>query len=374
MRVASLRQRVLLVLTCIALILVSTAIGIALADWPFLQRALQVAGKSQAEWPDQVFQPAALIGTAAARRPASAPADFAEPVQQALQDTVRWAESRQSGALLVAQQGQLLIERYWRGMDGAQLSSTGDLARALLGVMTGYAVANERVSLDDAVLKHLPEWAGDPRGSITLRQLLQDTSGLETDSAARMPWGRDARLLLGNDFAATALSYGVAHEAGFHFAPSRANAQLAGVVLERALGDGYERLVESLLWRPLEAGPAQFYLDRRNGMPATYCCLKATPLGLLRLGMLLASDGLIDGVQVLPRGWVGEMMRGSRANPLHGLQVALDEAGTLILGDGGPHTIWAVPSLQLAIVRLGAQPGVGSELPPSLLRSLRPAP
>jgi CubicO group peptidase (beta-lactamase class C family) len=133
-------------------------------------------------------------------------------------------------------------------------------------------------------------------------------------------------------------------------------------------------------------------------MPAVYCCFRATPRDWLRVGSLLAHDGAFDGRQVLPRGWVRQMARStSTVNPLYGLQVWSGRAtqgrrgyvtGSLQGGvphgedfvtddvvwmeGGGGRSIWAVPSRQLVIVRLGrASPGWdASVLPNTILRGL----
>lgn len=382
-----LHRRILLVLTMAALMLVSAAIGVGLADWPFLARSWRVAQLADSgEWPDSFYQPVVRIGGAAARplAPGDPAAHAIAPA--ALDAAASWAEANNSVALLVAQGERLVLERYWQGMTASDLFSARAMSRSLLGMLAGFAVRDGRLDLDQRVDRFLTEWQGDPRGAITLRQLLQNVSGLEEVplNAVTGGWraalqnyvGRNARLSLGNDFARTAMSFPAAHEAGFRFALSNANAQLAGVVLERALGDDYEKLAESLLWKPLEAGPAEFYMDRANGMPAVYCCMRATARGFLRLGILLANDGVIGDRRILPAGWVAEMARTSQANPLYGLQVWAGRAKTglreyvpgggqgvrhsedfaadaIWMEGGGGRTIWAIPSRQLVIVRLG---------------------
>lgn len=415
MKLADLHRRFLLVLTVVALLLVAGVIGVGLADWPFLQRSWRLAAlPDSGEWPDSFYQPLVRIGGGAA---ADVPAlDPATPSidPEALQQAAAWAEANNSVALLVAQRGKLVLERYWQGMEAGQLFSGRAMSRSLLGMLTGFAVLNGKLSLDDRLEKYLTEWSGDPRGAITMRQLLQNVSGLEEVPlsavvapsgagiadrwliSARNYLGKNARLSLGSDFAHTALSFRLAHEAGFRFAMSNANAQLAGVILERALEDDYERLVEKLLWGPLAAGPAEFYMDRRNGMPAVYCCMRASARGFLRLGMLLANDGVIDGMRILPQGWVAEMTRGSQANPLYGLQLWAGKAragvreyqqgsgrgvrhgedyaadDVIWMEGGGGRTVWAIPSQQLVIVRLGraSRDWDASTLPNLLLRGV----
>ena len=415
MTLADLRRRILLVLTAVALLVVSSAIGIGFAAWPFLQRSWRLAAlPDSGEWPDSFYQPVVRIGgSAAAAVPAADPAmPSIDPA--ALQQAAAWAEANNSVALLVAHRGKLVLERYWQGMQAEQLFSARATSRSLSGMLTGFAVLNGRLSLDDRLDKYLTEWSGDPRGAITMRQLLQNVSGLEEVPlnavvvppgagfadrwliSARNYLGKNARLSLGSDFAHTALSFNLAHEAGFRFALSNANAQLAGVILERAFEDDYERLVGKFLWGPLAAGPAEFYMDRANGMPAVYCCMRATARGFLRLGLLLANDGVVDGMRVLPKNWVAEMARGSQANPLYGLQIWAGRAragvreyqqgsgqgvrhgedyaadDVIWMEGGGGRTVWAIPSQQLVIVRLGraSKDWDASKLPNLLLRGV----
>lgn len=417
-----LMRRIMLVIVMCLLVAGSTAVGIVAADWPFWQRVLRVAQLSDSgEWPESFYQPVARIDGAAATA-GMAPAFFAPPDAAApgidpaaLESAARWAEANNSVALLVLHRGRVELERYWQGMDGETLFSGRAMSRSLIGLVYGFAVTEGQVTLDDPAEKFLPEWRGEKRGRITVRQLLQNVSGLEevplnvlntppdASQFERLAYlvrhflDRNVRMTLGTDFAATALSFNPAFDAGSRFALANANSQLLGVILERATGEPFERYVQQRLWQFVAAGSGEFYLDRSNGMPAVYCCFRATPRDFLRIGALLADDGRIDGRQVLPQGWVARMRETSRINPLYGLQVwsGRAAAGTreyttdsgrgvrhgeayfsddvIWMEGGGGRTIWAIPSQQLVIVRLGrASPNWdASVLPNTILRGLR---
>jgi CubicO group peptidase (beta-lactamase class C family) len=405
----------MLVVTLILLLLTSSAIGWGLADWPFWQRVWRLSQlPDSGEWPESFYQPVAKFGANTAGAVPVAAAEERTLPEAALNAAAHWAEVNNSVALLVAHRGRIQLERYWQGMSAEQLFSGRAMSRSVLGFLTGLAVSEGKLNLDERAEKFLPEWQGEVRGAITLRQLLQNTSGLEEVplSAVNLPadaplWqrlqqivknnlGKNSRLSLSSNFTAAALSFEVAHEAGYRFALSNANAQILGVILERALGGDYERLVAQRLWDPAAAGPGEFYMDRTNGMPAVYCCMRGTPRGFLRLGLLLANDGQIDGRQVLPPGWVQQMAKGSKANPLYGLQIWAGKAlaGTreyvegsglgilhsedylvddvIWMEGGGGRTVWAIPSQQLVIVRLGraSKTWDASMLPNTLLRPL----
>jgi CubicO group peptidase (beta-lactamase class C family) len=410
-------RRAMLVLTIVVLVAGSGAVGIVAADWPFWQRIFALARLDDGgEWPDSFYTPVARIdgrGSGAFFPVAAAGELTIEP--QALEAAAAWAGENNSVALLVLHRGRVQLERYWQGMTPDAFFSGRAMSRSLVGLVYGHAIADGRVSLDDRADRHLEEWRNDPRGAITVRELLQNVSGLEElpanavqvapDASALQraiafgsaAFTRNARLALGTDFGAAALSLELQHPPGSRFAFSNANAQILGVILERATGEDFERYFERKLWQPLGAGAGEFYMDRERGMPAVYCCFRATPRDFLRLGSLLATDGLADGRRALPEGWVAELATTSAVNPLYGLQIWSGRAraglreyipgsgaglrhgedyvadDVIWMEGGGGRSIWAIPSRQLVIVRLGrASPRWDpSVLPNTLLRGVR---
>ena len=126
---------------------------------------------------------------------------------------------------------------------------------------------------------------------------------------------------MSSDFGAAALDFELENEPGTFFAVSNANAQLMGLVLERATGRPYEDYLAEKLWGPIGAGEARMYMDREGGMPAVSCCYRATPRDWLRLGALLLADGMVGDQRLWPAGWINEMTRGSAVNPNYGYQI-----------------------------------------------------
>lgn len=387
----------MLVVTGVLLVAVSAGVGVLTADWGFWKRYLNLP-KDAGEWPDSFYQPTAGIdGPGTPFFPALVPG-AAGVDADALVAAAKWAEANNSVALIVLRRGQVALERYWQGMSATQGFSGRAMSRSIVGMAYGFAVADGKLALDDPAGRYLPEWADDARGRITLRQLLQNVSGLEeVPLNSGGPFAKNSRLSLGTNFGRTALSFRLEHETGGRFALSNANAQVLGVILERATGEDYEHYVEQRLWKPLGAGHADFYMDRERGMPAVYCCFRTTPHDFARLGQLLVDDGAVNGRQVLPRGWVAQMRQTTGVNPLYGLQIwsGRAAAGTreytvgsgqgvkhgepyvtddvIWMEGGGGRTIWAIPSKQLVIVRLGraSRTWDASVLPNTIYRGLR---
>ena len=273
--------------------------------------------------PDGIYLPTVEIGVAppGAAKGGAAPVVLDPAVDSLIVDeAVMRARNAGSRALLVMYRDRLQIERYFGADESDTLLPAGLVSRPLAAMAAGVALAEGRLSsLDVPVARYLHEWEGEARGAITLRQLLEDTSGLETGGdtrtlldgfawtdLARLPrfaTNPGVRLLLGNDLESAALGFQLDHEPGGFHNVSPANTQLIAVIIERATGMPYERFLEERVWRPAGAGVAQLQLDRRAGMPAAHCCWRAAARDTLRIVSLLASDGMTSGARVLPAGW-----------------------------------------------------------------------
>ena len=378
-------RRVLTFLTAVVLLVVSLGIGVFTADLPFWRRALQLPLAA-----DGVYLPVVVIGEPAVAPGTERPAAASALDALVVEESVNRARATGSRALLVTYQGQLVIERYFLTDDASTLLPAALVAKPLAAMAVGLALADGHIaSLDTAVSRYLPEWEDEARGKVTIRQLLEETSGLETggdirgllyrspfDDLAGLPafaTSRGVRMLLGNDFESSALGFRLEHEPGGFYNVSPANTQLAAIIVERTTHTAFESYVDERLWRGVGAGRAQLQLDRRAGMPAAHCCWRATARDMLRVLGLLGTDGKYGDRAVLPDGWVREMTRPSRVNAETGMQIARLKFGddeALGVTDAEGSAYWLVPRRGLAILNIANTGGGLPELPALLLKGL----
>jgi CubicO group peptidase (beta-lactamase class C family) len=362
------------------LVVVALLAAASTVDWRFWYR-WHTLPDDPGEWPASYYQPVhEMPGNPRAFFPA-ADDDTRSINAAALEAAAKWADEHNSAALLVLHKGVVQLERYWRDIGPDSLFTGRAMTRSLLSPLMALAMRDGKIqSLDDPVELYLPEWRGEPRGQITLRQLLQNTSGLENPLLAGDPdpMGKNAQISLSSDFRKAALAFELENTPGDFFALSNANAQLLGAVLETATGVSYEIYLNNRLWAPLRAGPAQLYVDRPNGMPAVYCCFRATPRDWLRYGAALVNDGRVADKQIWPSGWTREMTTPSATNPNYGYQIwvgnppnstrrpyiqgaemsaphgpPINAANFFFLEGGGYRTMYVLPEQELVILRLG---------------------
>ncbi len=251
--------------------------------------------------------------------------------QDALDAVVDWNEDQNPISLIVWHKGAIQLEQYWGGFDETVISDTASMNKSITGILTGFAIEDGTIgSLDDPASKYLPEWAGDPRGEITVRNLLEMSSGLKVDPFSLNPFSRNADLFFGSDIVTTALETERNEDPGKRFQYSSLNAQLLGLIIERSTGKTLAKLASEKIWKPLGAADASLWLDDEGGMAHAFCCFHTTPRGWLRLGILLANRGRLGDKEIIPGYWLSLMTTPSPNNSQYGFQIWL---GTNFVGE-----------------------------------------
>lgn len=231
-------------------------------------------------------------------------------------------ERTKSYSFLVWRDGVVEVERYWPGFDADTRAESASMHKSVLGLLVGQAVADGSIaSIDAPVSRWLTEWSGDPRGAITVRQMLQMASGLEPIKFDMTPRSPSSLFQLGSDVIAVPLAFRLADKPGAQFNYISGVSQLLALIVERATQRRYADYLSERLWKPLGAANAYVTLDRPGGFARASASLLATPEDWLRLGLLFADRGRVDGKQVVEPGWIEAMVAPSPANPNYGFQL-----------------------------------------------------
>lgn len=297
---------------------------------------------------------------------------------EAWAEAVAYAEETDSVALLVWHKGALQYEHYGVGFDRASRTDPASMHKSVIALVVGVAIADGTISsVDEPAATYITEWANDARAKITIKHLLQMTSGLYRDPFSPSPFGTTMKLNLGTEITDLTLSQPARSDPGLEFDYNNFNPQNLSIILERASGQRYAQILSDKLWSKIGVGDAYLWLDHEGGLPRTYCCLHATAEDWLRIGLLHLNKGAVGGKQVVPRAWMEEVVTGSEVAPNYGYQTWLgspykaqrdyglyvnayvrhDEpylADDVIFFDGaGGQRVYIIPSYDMVIVRTG---------------------
>ena len=317
---------------------------------------------------------------------------------ETLQAAVDYGAETGSDALIVWRGGRIQLEHYYEGADESTLTSTQSMHKSVLALVVGAAIADGHItSVDDPVSLYLPEWAGDERAAITLRQALWQSSGIDFPTFAFGSLGPMMGLLIGQDMRPITFEQQVVEPPATNFEYNSINPLILGLVIENATGRTYAEYLSEALWKPLGAGDGWVQMDSEGGMARSYCCLDITARGWLRLGLLHLNNGRANGRQIVPEEWIAAIRTPAPTNPnygfltwlgtehvglrvynsqasLRGYHSAPFAAGDVVYFDGfGGQRVYIIPSADMVIVRTGslATDWDDARLPNLLLAGLR---
>jgi len=274
-------------------------------------------------------------------------------------------------AVLVVHRGRILGERYRAGVGPDSPLESWSMGKSTMGTLIGMLVGRGALQLDARAPIAAWDRSGDPRRAITLRQLLNMSSGLRCTGQddARETW----RYGLPEHFLPYAEALNVAEwatERPLEFAPDTVGRyrncdplSLAAIFRETVTRLGGN----ALTWPQAELfdrlGMQGFVLETdRWGHFIISGFDYGTARDWARLGLLYLRDGVWEGQRLLPEGWVRFATAPAPAwkNREYGAQIWLNSMGEIALpkdtfyfAGGGGQYAFVVPSADLVIVRMG---------------------
>jgi CubicO group peptidase (beta-lactamase class C family) len=286
-------------------------------------------------------------------------------------------------AFVLMRKGEIVAEYYAPHADPNAPHLVFSISKSLTAVVSGILEAQGLLDPDRPVTDYLPEAKGSVYGDCSYRDVLDMRVSLDFEEAYLDPYGAFARYrrsMLWNppmpdaepenlaSFLLTLTKAERPHGGPFYYASP--NADLLGVVIERVTGARFADLTSNLLWKPMGArGNADVTVDA-IGTPRTAGGVSMTARDLARLGELLRNDGMRDGKQIVPLGWIRDMQENGDSEAWQqGRNVDLPngryrsqwyQSGE---ADGafaaiGIHGQWLYvdPSAETVIVKLSSQP------------------
>lgn len=287
-------------------------------------------------------------------------------------------KGNQTAGMVVLHRGRIVFERYDLGADETTRFTSWSVAKSVTSTLVGLALADGHLeSLDDPLDRYLPEVTGTGYEGVTIRQVLQMSSGIRFSEEYDAGGGSDvidfmtSSLFLNRSRAnALAIDYPRAHAPGTVFNYSTAETQLLAWLVLRATGRSPADYLEQKLWRRLGMEhDASWLLDRegRDGMEMGGCCMNMALRDQARLGQLFLQDGMWRGERVLPEGWVRSAtvpteahLRWGGETPYaeHGYQFQWWSIGTGAFSAEGVHGqfIYVDPARNVVIAKASSWP------------------
>lgn len=252
------------------------------------------------------------VGVAPAREPPGATASLPAPAVQALAAIEQAGRESHSDTLLVLHDGEVLLD-YSREPEPGPIELMS-ATKSVVALGVGLLLADGHLdSLDAPVSTWYPEWRQGRKADITVRMLLEHTSGLQNNPNA------GAEIYPAPDVVQLALAAELADPPGEVFSYNNKATNLLAGVIHRASGQPMDVYLEQRLFAPLGIQAGTWHRDEA-GNPHAMAGLPLTARDAARIGELLLDDGrLPDGTRLLPAGFVERLFAPSTRSERVGL-------------------------------------------------------
>lgn len=294
-------------------------------------------------------------------------------------DDSRQPVAQRTRAMVVVHRGRLIAERYAPGFGPDTRQVSWSMGKSITAALVGILVGDGLIAVDEPA--PVPEWhgKGDPRAAITVRHLLNMSSGLgflraQDDDRLELGWtSRDDHMYIyygAIDVFQHAITRPLEHEPNTVWRYRNSDPLALGRIVRQtveARGEEYLTFPQRALFDRIGMRNMVLEPDPWGNFIMTGFDY-GTPRDWARFGLLHLRDGVwpATGERVLPEGWVDLVRTPAPADP------ELHYGGQFWLNAGGRHprvprdafwpagawgqVVFIIPSLDLVIVRMGHSP------------------
>ncbi|MFI8975317.1 serine hydrolase domain-containing protein [Nocardia asteroides] len=231
------------------------------------------------------------------------------------QTVADYLERSSTRGFLVMKDNQILDERYFGGYSATSRFNSWSVGKSITSAALGIAVSEGRIaSIDDPVTKYIPELAKSGYNGVSIRNVLQMSSGTaydETDytNPTKGSTATTIRMVAGTSLIDQAKEIKRERPAGTKWNYDSMDTFVLGWVVSKATGKSLSDYVEERIWKPAGMETSALIGKDYKGSTIGYCCYHATVRDFARFGLLYLRDGQAGGKQVLPAQWVKDSTR-----------------------------------------------------------------
>ena len=240
-------------------------------------------------------------------------------------------------SLIVMRDGEFAAEWHAPTCDRLKPHLCFSVSKSVTGILAGILTDKGQLSLDDPVVKYIPESKGSAYGDATVRQVLDmevaldfnedylDNTGGFDRYRRSTSWNPEDLKHPSTDLKTFLCTipkrneeHGAIHR---YYSP---NTDMIGAVLEAASGKRVSEMLSEYIWISMGAHGDAFITVDRVGSPRTAGGMSITPRDLARFGDLVRQKGK----GIVSESWVADLRNGSRETWARGDQDTLFPGGS----------------------------------------------
>jgi CubicO group peptidase (beta-lactamase class C family) len=275
----------------------------------------------------------------------------------------------ESTAFLVIKNDSLLFEQYFADGSEKARSNTFSMAKSFVSLMIGKAIEEGYIkNVNQKVSDFIPEFDKGLGEDLTIKHLLQMSSGIPFGESYGNPFGFMAKAYFGKNLIEETLQFEVASTPGQGWIYEGGNTILLGMIVSRATGRSCSEYFHQKFWSCIGTEEDAYWnLDKPDGMEKVFSGFYATARDYGKIGRLMIHEGVLGNDTVISPAFMKDSFtpcmikdispKGTGENCYwYGYQWWLGEVDGIPFyncrGLRGQYVV-AIPSLDLVMVRLG---------------------
>ena len=271
---------------------------------------------------------------------------------------------KKSLGIAVVYDNELIAEEYLGGYNEYTKFHGWSMTKSITGSLAGILVDKGMLTLDDPV--NIDKWAGDERKDITLKNVIQMSTGLDWFENYFTISDATVMLMQSDDMLASITNTELAYEPGNFWNYSSGDANLLSGLIRIAINNDetYHSLAYEKLFHRIGMLNTVVETDA-SGLFVASSYSYGTARDWARFGMLFLNNGVFEGDTIISQEWVDFMKTEASASdgtyagtfwlkepsPENAL---VDVPDDIFFADGFlGQRVYVIPSRKLVVVRMG---------------------
>ncbi len=229
-----------------------------------------------------------------------------------LDSIIKQSERTNSDALIIYQDGKLIYKNHFdKPVQMIEaMSATKSVVAMAIGILLDKGFID---SLDQPVYTIYPEWKQGNKKLISIRHLLEHTSGLQN-----VPNAGD-EIEIAPDVIQLALCAELDDIPGTRYSYNNKSSNLLAGIIEETSKIKMDKFLDKYLFSELNIKKFSWRKDEK-GNPYGMAGLQIYPEDLAKIGLLILNDGNWNGKQLISKEWIADMLKPSKTNKNYGYE------------------------------------------------------
>lgn len=206
-------------------------------------------------------------------------------------------------SLLIQQNGELLSEQYFNGMESARHTNVKSASKSIISLLVGIAIDQDFIEgVDQPIGSFFEDYfeshPDSVKENLTIKDLLTMRTGLETTS-----FHNYGQWVASDNWVHFALDQPMEDQPGGEMAYSTGTSHLLSVILTRATGMSTRDFAIKYLFDPMDIStggwdrdPQGYYMGGNN--------LALRPRGMMKIGQMVMDGGTFQGERIISEAWL----------------------------------------------------------------------